>query len=257
MEVFVRRSLIAGNWKMYKTLSEGLTFAKGLRDDLANVTDRDILVCPPAPLLAPIAECLAGSTIAVGAQNVYFEAEGAFTGEWSCSMVTSVGATYVIIGHSERRTIFGESDALVQKKVGRALGVGLTPIMCVGETLQERERAETFTVLMRQIRAGLAGLTSDQVGRVVIAYEPVWAIGTGKTATPEQGQEAHVFIREELGRLAGTQTAAAVRILYGGSVKPDNVKDLLAQPDIDGALVGGASLKRDVFATIVRGGAEA
>jgi triosephosphate isomerase len=253
-EVHVRRLLLAGNWKMYKTREEALSLASGLREDLKDVTDRDILVCPPTPLLAPVVECLTGSTIAVGAQNVYFEHEGAFTGEWSCAMLSSVGATHVIIGHSERRTLFGESDGWVQKKVARALGAGLTPIMCVGETLKEREEGETFTVLLRQIRAGLAGLNAEQIGRLVVAYEPVWAIGTGKTATPDQGQEAHACIREELGRQAGEDIAAAIRILYGGSVKPDNVKDLVGQPDIDGALVGGASLKQDAFAAIVRGG---
>jgi triosephosphate isomerase len=251
----VRRFVIAGNWKMYKTLPEALALVTALREDLAGVTDRDIVVCPPAPLLAPIVEAVKGSNIACGAQNLYYEAEGAFTGEWSASMLTSVGATYVIIGHSERRTIFGESDGLVQKKVVRALSVGLTPIMCIGETLAEREQGETLSVLLRQVRAGLAGLVAADIGRLVMAYEPVWAIGTGKTATPQQGQEAHAFIREELGRLAGAAVAATVRILYGGSVKPDNVKDLLGQPDIDGALVGGASLKRDSFAAIVRGGA--
>ncbi len=250
----MRRFLLAGNWKMFKTLQEGLALAEGLRDDLADVTDRDILVCPAAPLLAPVAERLKGSTIAVGAQNAYFEPEGAFTGESSCAMIASVGATYVVLGHSERRAVFGEPDGWIQKKVMRVLGTGLTPIMCVGETLQEREEGETFTVLLRQVRAGLAGLNAEQIGRIVVAYEPVWAIGTGKTATPDQGQEAHALIREELGRLAGEDIAAAIRILYGGSVKPGNVKDILAQPDIDGALVGGASLKREDFVSIVRGG---
>ncbi len=250
-----RRLLLAGNWKMHKTLPEALELAQGLREDLKDVTDRDILVCPPAPLLPPVVEALKGSNIAVGAQNLFFEREGAFTGEWSASMLTSIGVTHVIVGHSERRAIFGESDAWVQKKVARALEAGLVPIMCIGETLKEREEGETFTVLLRQVRAGLAGLSPEQIARVVIAYEPVWAIGTGKTATPEQGQEAHRFIREELGKLVGEDLAATVRILYGGSVKPENVAALIAQPDIDGALVGGASLKREAFASIVRGGA--
>ena len=248
----MRRLLIAGNWKMFKTLDEGLSLVKDLHAEVKDVTQLDILACPATPLVAPIAAAMKGTNIAVGAQNVYFEAEGAFTGEWSCAMLESVGATHVIIGHSERRTIFGEPDAWVQKKVAKALAAGLIPIMCVGETLQEREEGETLTVLLRQVRAGLAGLTAEQIGRVVVAYEPVWAIGTGKVATTDQAQEAHNSIREELGRLAGEDIAGAIRLLYGGSVKPDNAKELLAQPDIDGALVGGASLKADAFSGIIR-----
>lgn len=249
-----RRLLLAGNWKMHKTLPEALQLAEGLREDLKAVQDRDVLVCPPAPLLAPVCEVLKESTIEVGAQNLFFEKEGAFTGEWSAAMLQSVGVQYVIVGHSERRTVFGEPDAWVQKKVARALEAGLTPIMCVGETLKEREEGETFTVLLRQVRAGLASLEADQIARVVIAYEPVWAIGTGKTASPEQGQEAHRFIREELAALAGEDMAANVRILYGGSVKPENAAALIAQEDIDGALVGGASLRREAFVAIVNAG---
>jgi triosephosphate isomerase (TIM) len=251
----VRRLLFAGNWKMYKTLNEGLALVRGLKQALASVGDRDILVCPPAPFLAPIAAELKDSPIAVGAQNMYFENEGAFTGEWSGAMLKSVGATHVIIGHSERRTIFGESDGEVQKKTAKALKDGLVPIMCVGETLKEREDGETFAVLLRQVRAGMAGIAEDAAAKVVIAYEPVWAIGTGKTATPEQGQEAHACIRKEVARLYHSRLADGMRILYGGSVKPGNVKELIAQGDIDGALVGGASLKVEDFAAIARGGA--
>ncbi len=251
----MRRPLFAGNWKMYKTLGEGLALVRGLAQALKGIGDRDIVVCPPAPLLAPIAEALKGSDIAVGAQNIYYEKEGAFTGEWSCAMLKSVGVTYVIIGHSERRAIFGETDGDVQKKTTKALKEGLIPIMCVGETLKEREEGETFAVLQRQVHAGLAGIPEDLAAKVVIAYEPVWAIGTGKTATPEQGQEAHAFIRKEVARLYHTRLADGMRILYGGSVKPGNVKELVAQSDIDGALVGGASLKVEDFAAIARGGA--
>ena len=239
---------------MYKTLPEALALVEGLSARVMNVADRDILVCPPAPLLAPVAAACKGSPIKVGAQNVYFENEGAFTAEWSCAMLASVGVTHVIIGHSERRTIFAESDGWVQKKVAKAIQGGLTPILCVGETLVERERNETFAVLLRQLSAGIAGLSPRDTASIVIAYEPVWAIGTGRTATPEQGQEAHAYLRTELGRLVGADVAAGVRILYGGSVKPDNVATLLAQPDIDGALVGGASLKVDDFAALVHGG---
>ncbi len=251
----MRRPLFAGNWKMYKTLPEGLALVRGLKTALKGNDRGDVVVCPPAPLLAPLAEELKGSGIALGAQNLYFEDEGAFTGEWSCAMLKSVGATYVIIGHSERRSIFGETDGMVQKKTAKALKAGLIPIMCVGETLKEREEGETFAVLLRHVRAGLAGIPENLAAKVVIAYEPVWAIGTGKTATPAQGQEAHAFIRKEVARLYGEDLAHAMRILYGGSVKPGNVKDLVAQSDIDGALVGGASLKVEDFAAIARGGA--
>ncbi len=251
----MRRLLLAGNWKMNTTLPEAVSLVDALAEKVKGVDDRDILVCPPAPLLAPVAEHCKGTNIAVGGQNVFFEDSGAFTAEWSCAMLESVGASYAIVGHSERRHIFGESDELIQKKVAKTLQSSLTPIMCVGETLKEREEKQTFAVLKRQVLAGLAGLESDAIARVVVAYEPVWAIGTGKTATTEQAQEAHKFIRKELEKCAGADAASKIRILYGGSVKPDNVKDLIAQPDIDGALVGGASLKADSFAAIVRGGA--
>lgn len=240
---------------MNKTLQEGIDLVKGLHEKVSDVTDRDILVCPPAPILAPVAEALKGTNIAVGAQNVYFEDSGAYTAEWSCAMLESVGATYAIIGHSERRHVFGESDEWIQKKVSKTLKSSLTPILCVGETLKEREENMTFATVARQTAGGLAGLTAEQVQRTVIAYEPVWAIGTGKTATPEQGQEVHEYIRKLLTDITNETIAGGIRILYGGSVKPSNVKELTAQTDIDGALVGGASLKPDDFAGIVQGGA--
>jgi len=250
----MRRPLIAGNWKMYKRFDEAVDLVSNLKAQLADVRDRDILVCVPFPFLRDIVQALKGTNIHVGAQNMHFEREGAFTGEVSAPMLASVGCEYVILGHSERRHVFGESDESIHRKVLSALELGLKAILCVGEKLEERERGATIEIVGRQLRSGLEGVAADKVPVVTIAYEPVWAIGTGKTATPQQGQEVHAFIRKELRGRYGDSLGASLRVLYGGSVKPENARALLAEPDIDGFLVGGASLKADSFGPIVRGG---
>jgi triosephosphate isomerase (TIM) len=247
-----RVPLMAGNWKMYKTSGEGAAFVTELAAAVAGVTDRDIVVAPPFTGLAEAVRAASSTNIKVSAQNMYWEDEGAFTGEVSPGMLTALGVTAVIIGHSERRQLFGETDSAVQKKVHAALHHGLLPIMCVGETEAEREAGQTDEVLARQIAAGLVLAQSEDAQRVAVAYEPIWAIGTGKTATPEMAQEAVAFIRRQIVGGAGEAAAQAVRILYGGSVRSDNIDELMAQPDIDGVLVGGASLKVDSFARIVR-----
>ncbi len=247
-----RRPLMAGNWKMHKTIAESLELAHHLKAEVAGLTDRDVLVCPPFTALGAVAGLLAGSGIAVGAQNMSDNLQGAFTGEISAVMLKDAGAVFVILGHSERRQIFGETDALVSKKTRLALDQGLTPIVCVGETLVEREGEKTFTVLETQMAGSLKDLTLESAVKIVIAYEPVWAIGTGKTATPALAQEAHAFLRRRLAALFGPEAADAVRILYGGSVKPDNIDSLMAEPDIDGGLAGGASLKAEDFLRIVK-----
>lgn len=244
----MRQPIIAGNWKMYKTLGEAVDFIKGIKPQVADVTERTILVCPPYPVLKEAGNMIAGSNISLGAQNLFWEEEGAFTGEVSAPMLKAVGCQYVIIGHSERRQYFGETDETVNKKLQAALKHGLISIVCVGETLAQRESGETYKVIEKQIKDGLKTLSEDQWKLVVIAYEPVWAIGTGKTATPEQAQEVHAFIR---GLLPKT-VAQEIRILYGGSVKPENIKELMSKPDIDGGLVGGAALKVDSFAKLVK-----
>ncbi|HRY30760.1 MAG TPA: triose-phosphate isomerase [Elusimicrobiota bacterium] len=247
-----RRPLIAGNWKMHKTVAESVELVQKLRESLSSVADRDILVAPPFTVLAVVAEVLKGSQITVGAQNMNDNVQGAFTGEVSGALLKDVGCSHVILGHSERRQYYGETDALVNKKLKLALDVGLTPIVCVGELLREREEGKTFTVIEKQVKESLGGLAPIQANKVVVAYEPVWAIGTGKTATPAQAQEVHSFIRKWIERLYGEPVASAVRILYGGSVKPDNMDSLMAEADIDGGLVGGASLKAEDFTRIVR-----
>jgi len=246
-----RRPLMAGNWKMHKTIAEAVDLAQKLRQALPGLPDRDALVCPPFTAVASVAQALKGSPISVGAQNMNDNIQGAFTGEVSPGMLKDAGATFVILGHSERRAFYGETDSFINKKTKLALDQGLTPIVCVGETLQEREAGKTLQVVETQARGSLAGLTPAQMVKTVVAYEPVWAIGTGKTATPEQAQEVHAMIRGLLGKLFDGGTAASVRILYGGSVKPDNVDALMSQPDIDGGLVGGASLKAEDFARLV------
>jgi len=246
----VRRPLIAGNWKMHKTVPQALELVRELKERLKDVKDRDILVCPPFTALHPVGRELKGSNISLGGQNMFYEKEGAFTGEISPIMLKDVGCTYVILGHSERRKIFGETDEVINKKVLSAVENGLIPILCVGETLEERERGETEKVVETQVKEGLKGVSPK--AELVIAYEPVWAIGTGRSATPEMAQEVHQFIREVLTELFGNEKAKTVRILYGGSVKPENAKSLLEMPDIDGALVGGASLKAESFEKIVR-----
>ena len=255
----MRRKLIAGNWKMNLSANDARTMIAGLRaqiDPLAAqlMKDRDLLIAPATVAIGAVAQALAGSSIALGAQNMHWEESGAFTGEVSAPMLKAFGVTHVIIGHSERRHIFLESDEFVNKKMATALKHRMVPIMCVGETLQEREASKTLEVVLRQLEIGLSNIPSDAAETVVVAYEPVWAIGTGKTATPEQAQLVHGSIREFLDDLWGKNAAAETRILYGGSVTPDNIDSLLAKPDIDGALVGGASLKADSCAKIFRAG---
>lgn len=248
----MRTPIIAGNWKMNTVVNEAKALVEALKDLVSNVKDVEVVVCPPFISLTAVRDVIAGSNIELGAQNVYWEKSGAFTAEVSAPMLTSVGCTYVIIGHSERRTYFNETDETVNKRIFAALDEGLKPIVCVGETLEEREAEKTFDVIKTQISGGLANLSQEQMTSVVIAYEPVWAIGTGKTATKEQAQEVHAFIRKLLAELFGEATAEATRIQYGGSVKPENASELMNQPDIDGALVGGAALKADSFEKIVK-----
>jgi triosephosphate isomerase len=247
----VRKSFVAGNWKMHTTAPEALQLARGVSDGLGSV-NCDVAVCPPFVYLDAVAKALKGGRVAVGAQNMHFEAKGAFTGEVSAAMLKEVGCRYVILGHSERRHVFGEKDDFINAKVKAALAGGLDPILCVGETLAERDANTTMAVVERQTREGLKGVTSEQMARVTIAYEPVWAIGTGRNATPAQAQEVHAETRKVLVALYGKAVAESVRIQYGGSVKPENAREILAQPDVDGALVGGAALKADSFLAIVK-----
>jgi len=247
----MRTPLIAGNWKMFKTVAEAVVFAKELRSLVKDISGVDIVVAPPFTAIHAVAEALRNANVAVSAQDVYWEKEGAFTGEVSAGMIKEAGAEYAIIGHSERRRLFGETDATVNRKIVAAIGVGLTPIACIGETLDERERNETLAVLDRQIKNGLDGLASGQVGELVVAYEPVWAIGTGRNATAAQAEEAHAHIRTRLRRWFGAEAADRCRVLYGGSVKPDNIANLIQEPDVDGALVGGASLEVRSFGELV------
>ncbi len=246
-----RIPLIAGNWKMYKTVGEAVAAARALAELTAGASDVDVMIAPPFTALAMVSEALEASPIATGAQNLHWESEGAFTGEIAPDMIRTAGCRYVIIGHSERRQLFGETDQAVNRKVRAALAAGLIPVFCIGETEGEREAEQTFSVLDKQVRLGLEGLSLQTPGDIVVAYEPVWAIGTGKTATREQAQEAHAFIRQLLGKLYGEDMAEAIRILYGGSVKPNNIAELINMADIDGALVGGASLEPETFARIV------
>jgi triosephosphate isomerase len=246
----MRRKLIAGNWKMYKTVSEAVALVEEIKRGCAGAPS-DVLVSPPYTSLVAAVAAAKGSPVAVASQNMHFEKEGAFTGEVSAAMLKDVGVTHVILGHSERRQHFAETDEGVAKKTKVALDNGLLPISCVGETLAEREANRTMEVVGRQVDAILDAVTADEAKRVVVAYEPVWAIGTGKVATPEQAQEVHAFIRSRVTAKHGRAVADVLRILYGGSVKPDNVKGLMALPDVDGALVGGASLKADSFLKLV------
>jgi triosephosphate isomerase (TIM) len=246
----MRRKLIAGNWKMYKTVAEAVALVEEIKKGMAGAPG-DALVAPPFTAIAAVVAAAKGSPVAVAAQNMHFEKEGAFTGEVSAPMLVDAGVTHVILGHSERRQYFAETDDGVAKKTTAALAAGLLPISCVGETLAEREAGRTMEVVGRQMDAILAAVTADEAKKVVIAYEPVWAIGTGKVATPEQAQEVHAFIRSRIAAKHGQPVADVLRILYGGSVKPDNVKGLMALPDVDGALVGGASLKADSFLKLV------
>ena len=247
----MRTPFIAGNWKMFKTVAETVNYIKQFRGLVKNAAGVDVVVAPPFTALHAAAEAARNSNVAIAAQDLYWEREGAFTGEISPTMIAEAGAQYVIIGHSERRTLFGETDASVNRKIGAAFAAGLTPIVCIGETLDQRERGETFNVLDRQIRDGLDGITAERLVELIVAYEPVWAIGTGRNATPAQAQEAHAHIRKRLQGWFGADAAERVRLIYGGSVKPENIADLVSQADVDGALVGGASLDVKAFADIV------
>ena len=247
----MRMPLIAGNWKMFKTVHEAVYFVKELRLVVKDIGDVEIVIAPPFTAVHAAAEAARNTNIGVAAQDLYWEGSGAFTGEVSGAMIKEAGAEYVIIGHSERRRLFGETDAIVNKKLLAAIASGLTPIVCVGETLEERERDETFSVLDRQIKEGLDRFTSNELSELVIAYEPVWAIGTGRNATAAQAGEAHTHIRQRLRQWFGADAADRCHVIYGGSVKPDNIRELIAEPDVDGALVGGASLEVKSFADIV------
>lgn len=249
----MRPPLIVGNWKMNGLVTEARELAVGLREKLGDFPGpAEVVVCPPFLVLAAVHEALEGGRIGLGAQDVHWETKGAFTGEVSTTMLKEAGCATVIIGHSERRHIMGETHVMVNRKIKAALAAGLLPIVCVGELLEERTMGVTREVVERQIEKGLEGLTPEEIRKIVIAYEPVWAIGTGKTASPRQAQEVHHYIRKLITRKAGEAVGQGMRILYGGSVSPENVKDLMAQEDIDGALVGGASLNADSFAKIVR-----
>ena len=246
----MRTPVMAGNWKMYKTAKQAGDTIRTLGGLVAGVSGVEVVICPPFTALAAAVEAAKGSCVAIGAQDCYWEKEGAFTGEVAVPMLADLGCSHCIVGHSERRQFFGETDATVDKKVGAVLGHGLACIACIGETLEQREGGKTLSVLERQVREGLSRHLGS--AHLLIAYEPVWAIGTGRTATPDQAQEAHAFVRILVGRLAGQEVAGRIRILYGGSVKPDNIATLMGQPDVDGGLVGGASLDAASFAKIVR-----
>ena len=248
----MRKPIIAGNWKMYKNLEQAQELVNLLQRELYDTKDTDIVICPPFTLLGFIADMLESGSILLGAQDMHWEKEGAFTGEISAEMLKDTGCKFVIIGHSERRQFFGETNETVNKKIFAALDNALIPIMCIGENLTEREKGITFTVIKEQLELGLKNLNAAQLKEIIIAYEPIWAIGTGKVATPGQAQEAHKYIRNQLSKNYGSSLSQGIRIQYGGSVKPDNIKELMAQEDIDGALVGGASLNADSFTAIVR-----
>ncbi|MGH9406407.1 MAG: triose-phosphate isomerase [Terriglobia bacterium] len=247
----MRRPVIAGNWKMYKTIAEAVEFIAALKPKVASASHCEVVVAPPFTALHAVASVAAGSNIRVAGQDVAWEREGAFTGDISAPMLAEAGCSHAIIGHSERRQIHGETDESVSRKIGAVLAAGLTPIVCVGETLEQREAGRTDQVLQRQVEGGFAGLTAQDFFRIIVAYEPVWAIGTGRTATPETAAESHRHLRSLIAEKMGARVAGETRILYGGSVKPDNIKALMAREEIDGVLVGGASLKVDSFAAIV------
>jgi len=248
----MRKPLIAGNWKMHKNSTKAVETAIRLVDLIpAGTTQHDIMIAPPFTALSQVYEIIKSTCVSLGAQNLYWEKKGAFTGEISSEMLASTGCKYVIIGHSERRQYFGETDETVNKKINAAICADLIPILCVGESAQERESEKTFSVLDKQIKNGLDNCSGDFLKTLVLAYEPVWAIGTGKTATTEQAQEVHQFLRSLIEKIFGNQLAKSIRILYGGSVKPDNIKNIMVMPDIDGVLVGGASLDSDTFYNII------
>lgn len=251
-EEIMRKPLITGNWKMNKTNSEAVLLVNSLKEKVKDTADVDVMIAPPFTSLTVVSEVLKGSNVALGAQNFYFESSGAYTGEISASMLRECGCSWIIIGHSERRQYFGCTDEIVNKKLKAAIAAGLNPIVCIGETLKEREENKTFDILSQQLNIGLKDLAEEQYERLTIAYEPLWAIGTGRTATPEQAEEAHKYIRNTLSGMYGEETAQSTRILYGGSIKPDNITDIMARENVDGGLVGGASLDADTFARIVK-----
>jgi triosephosphate isomerase len=248
----MRKTIIAGNWKMNKTAAEGKAFVEAFKPLVADVDSVEIVVCPVFTALNSVVEAAAGSNVKVGAQNIHWAENGAYTGEISAEMLKETGVDYVIIGHSERRQYFGETDETVNQRLKAALAVGLTPMVCIGELLEERESGKTEAVMDTQLNGGLAGISNEDMEKIVIAYEPVWAIGTGKTATPEMAEETHAYIRKVLTDMFGSDTSGKVRIQYGGSMKPANSAELIAQPDIDGGLVGGASLEPDSFAELIK-----
>ncbi len=249
----MRRKVIAGNWKMHKDLSESQNLISKLINELRKEdVNCDIIICPPFTSLSEAAGLVKNTKVKLGAQNMHYEDKGAFTGEVSAAMLKSVGCEYVILGHSERRAIFSESDEMINKKIKKALGSGLRPIFCIGETLQQRESGTMNDVIKRQVTDGLQHVSTGEMEKIIIAYEPVWAIGTGVTATPQQAQEVHVYVRQLINNIFGDDTAEKLIIQYGGSVKPDNAAELLSQSDIDGALVGGACLEADSFLKIIK-----
>lgn len=248
----MRKVIIAGNWKMNKNIGESIDLANSIKRSVYDVTDVEVVVCPPYTSLSDVKEVIMETNVKLGAQDCYWEKEGAFTGEVSAPMLKDVGCEYVIVGHSERRQFFNETNETVNKKAKALLKEGLKPIVCVGEKLEERKKGKTFDVIKDHVINSLAGLTKEEMLKTVIAYEPVWAIGTGVNATKEQAQEVHQYIRKLLKDMFGEEIAKAVRIQYGGSVKPDNIKELISQEDVDGALVGGASLKADSFVQIIK-----
>lgn len=249
----MRTKIVAGNWKMNKTASEAVALIEGVKAELEGVSGVEVVVCPPATDLKDAAAAVAGSSVGLGAQNVHWAESGAYTGEISAAMLKDLGVQYAIIGHSERRQYFGETDETVNKRTKAALAAGLIPLVCVGETLEQRDSGQMESIVINQVKEGLADL-GDDLGKVVVAYEPVWAIGTGRTATPAQAQEVHALIRRTLAEISSGDMANTIRIQYGGSMKPDNAAELLSQPDIDGGLIGGAALQADSFAAIVKAG---
>lgn len=252
MDFMVRKPIIAGNWKLNKTIKEAIELVTILKRLIQDTQSVDVVVCPPYTALSDVSEILMESELKLGAQDLYWEEKGAFTGEVSGALLKDAGASFVIIGHSERRQFFHETHQTVNKKTKAALKSGLTPIVCVGELLKEHEAGQTFEVIRQQLEGAFTNFSKEEIQTLVLAYEPVWAIGTGKVATPKQAQEVHAFIRKEIGRMFGNDIAASLRIQYGGSVKADNIADLMREADIDGALVGGASLDANGFADIVR-----
>ena len=248
----MRKIIIAGNWKMNKNIAESIDLANSVKRAVYDIGEVEIVLCPPFTSLSDVKEIIMDTNVKLGGQDVYWEKEGAFTGEISCGMLKTIGCEYCIVGHSERRQFFGETNQTVNKKAKALLAEGLKPIVCVGEKLEERKKGRTFDVVKDHVENSLAGISKEDILNVVIAYEPVWAIGTGVNATKEQAQEVHKYIRGLLAKMYDDRTAGSIRIQYGGSVKPENIKELISEDDVDGALVGGASLKADSFVGIIK-----